>query len=173
MRNKEIVGLIVSMSDIVNYVVDVEQFATVAQLKAVIGEANELMEKTVKFVNEHKERGTFSKRSSSIQLVRLSSSQSQYPEKVVAAFSPSAKEELEGLQDSFSRFKEKFDRGLAVQATTDISSINSQVRTLESQLSTLNPQLSALESQLRTLGEYLYVLKTFINKILFSPRQRR
>ena len=72
-HNKEIVGLIVSMSDIVNYVVDVEQFATVAQLKAVIGEANDLMEKTVKFVKEHKERGTLSKHSS-IQLARLSSS---------------------------------------------------------------------------------------------------
>ena len=153
------------MSDIVNYVVDVEQFATVAQLKAVIGEANELMEKTVKFVKEHKERGTFSKRSY-IQLVHLSCSQSQYPEKVVAAFSPSAKEELEGLQDSFSRFKEKFDRGVAVQATIGINSINSQVHTLESQLRTL-------ESQLRILGEYLHAQKTFIDTVHFSARQRR
>ena len=41
------------MSDIVRYVVDVEQLATVAQLKAVIGEANELMQKTVEFFNMH------------------------------------------------------------------------------------------------------------------------
>ena len=99
-------------------------------------------------------------------LVRLSCSQSQYPEKVVAAFSPSAKEELEGLQSSFSRFKEKFDRGMAVQANIGISNIDSQVRTLESQLSSLKPQL-------RTLGEYLYELKTFIDTIPFSARQRR
>ena len=62
-RNKEIVELVVSMSDIVSYVVDVEQFATVAQLKAVIGEANDLMQKTVEFFNKHKQRGTFSKHS--------------------------------------------------------------------------------------------------------------
>ena len=151
-------GLIVSMSDIVNYVIDVEQFATVAQLKAVIGEANNLMEKTVKFVNEHKGYGTLSK--SPIQLARLSCSKSQYAEKVVAAFSPSVKEELEGLQSSFSRFKEKFDRGMAVQANIGISNIDSQVRTLESQLSSLKPQL-------RSLGGYLYELKTFIDTIPF------
>ena len=102
------------MSDIVDYVVDVEQFVTVEQLKAVIGEANELMQKTVKFVDEHKGRGTLSKHSP-VQLARITCSQSQYLEKIVAAFSPSAKEELEGLQGSFSRIKEKFDRGIAVQ----------------------------------------------------------
>ena len=136
------------MSDIVNYVVDVEQFATVAQLKAVIGEANELMQKTVKFVNEHKERGTFSKHSS-IQLARLSSSKGQHSEKVVAAFSPSAKEELEGLQASFSRIKEKFDRGISVQIT------------------------SILQTQLRALCECLYGVETFIDTIPFCPRQLR
>ena len=169
MRNKEIVGLIVSMSDIVNYVVDVEQFATVAQLKAVIAEANELMQNAVKFVKEHKERGTLSK-DSPIQLARLPSSKGQHSEKVLATFSPSAKEELEGLQGSFSRFKEKFDRGVAVQATIGISNIDSQVRTLGSQLSTLKPQLSTLESQLRALGECSYRLKTFIDTIPSSPR---
>ena len=150
-RNKEIIQLIVSMSDIVDYVVDVEQFATVAQLKAVIGEANDLMQKAVKFVNEHKERGTFSKHSL-IQPASFSCSQGQYSEKVFAAFSPSSKEELEGLYGSFSRFKEKFDCGITAQATVGISN---------------------LESKLRTLGECLYVLETFIDTILFSPRQRR
>ena len=146
------------MSDIVNYVVDVEQFATVAQLKAVIGEANELMQKTVKFVNEHIERGTLSKHSS-IQLVCCSCSQGQCLEKVFAALSPSAKEEIEGLQGEFSRFKEKFDRGIAVQATIGISSIDSQVHTLE--------------SQLHALGECLYDPKTLIDTNLSSPRQQR
>ena len=145
------------MSDIVDYVVDVEQFATVAQLKAVIGEANDLMQKAVKFVNEHKERGTFSKHSL-IQPASFSCSQGQYSEKVFAAFSPSSKEELEGLYGSFSRFKEKFDRGMAVQATIGINSIDSQVRTLE--------------SQLRALGECLNSLETFIDTVFFSPRQR-
>ena len=46
------------MSDIVDYVTDVEQFATIAQLKAVIEEANHLMRKTVDFVNEHIQRST-------------------------------------------------------------------------------------------------------------------
>ena len=145
------------MSDIGDYVVDVEQFATIAQLKAVIGEANDLMQKAVKFVNEHKERGTFSKHSL-IQPASFSCSQGQYSEKVFAAFSPSSKEELEGLYGSFSRFKEKFDRGMAVQATIGINSIDSQVR--------------ILESQLRALGECLNSLETFIDTVFFSSRQR-
>ena len=148
-RNKEIIELIVSMSDIVNYVVDVEQFATVAQLKSVIGEANELMQRTVEFFNKHKQRGNFSKHST-IQLVCCSCSQGRCLGRVFAAFSPSAKEELEKLQGAFSRFKEKFNRGIAVQATVGINN---------------------LESKLRTLGECLHVLETFIDTIPFSPRQ--
>ena len=132
----------------VDYIADVEQFATVEQLKEVIGEANELMQKAVEFFNKHKQRGTFSKHSP-VQLACLSCSQSQYSEKVVAAFSPSAKEELEGLQGSFSRIKEKFDRGIAVQIT------------------------SILQTQLRALCECLYGVETFIDTIPFCPRQLR
>ena len=157
-RNKEIIQLIVGMSDIVGYVVDVEQFATVAQLKAVIGEANKLMQKTVEFFNKHKQRGTLSKHSS-IRLVRCSCSQGQYLEKVFAALSPRAKEDLEGLQGAFSRFKEKFNRGIAVQAIIGIRN--------------LELELHNLKSKLRTLGECLYVLETFIDTIPSSPRQRR
>ena len=69
-----------------------------------------------------------------------------------AALSPRAKKELEELQGAFSQFKEKFNRGIALQATIGISN---------------------LESKLRTLGECLYVFETFINTIPFSPRQRR
>ena len=47
------------MSDIVVYVVDVKQFATIAQLKAVIEEANVLIGRAVDFFNKHKERGIF------------------------------------------------------------------------------------------------------------------
>ena len=58
--NQKIGDLVISMSDIVVYVVDVKQFATIAQLKAVIEEANVLIGRAVDFFNKHKERGTLS-----------------------------------------------------------------------------------------------------------------
>ena len=56
--NQKITGLVISMSDVVVYVVNVKQFATVAKLKAVIEEANGLIRRAVDFFNKHKERGT-------------------------------------------------------------------------------------------------------------------
>ena len=58
--NQKIAKLIISMSDIIVYVVDVKQFATIAKLKVVIEEAKDLIDRTVKFFNKHKERGIFS-----------------------------------------------------------------------------------------------------------------
>ena len=58
--NQKIAKLIISMSDIIVYVVDVNQFATIAKLKAVIDEAKDLIDRTVKFFNKHKEHGIFS-----------------------------------------------------------------------------------------------------------------
>ena len=58
--NQKIIDLVISMSDIAVYVVDVKQFATIAKLIEVIGKANELIDRTVKFFNKHKERGIFS-----------------------------------------------------------------------------------------------------------------
>ena len=58
--NRKIADLIISMSDVAVYVVDVKQFATIAQLKAVIEEANVLIGRSVDFFNKYKERGFFS-----------------------------------------------------------------------------------------------------------------
>ena len=58
--NQRIASLVISMSDVIVYVVDVKQFATIAKLIEVIGKANELIDRTVKFFNKHKERGIFS-----------------------------------------------------------------------------------------------------------------
>ena len=57
--NQKIGDLVISMSDIVVYIVDVKQFATIAQLKAVIEEANVLIGRAVDFFDKHKERGIF------------------------------------------------------------------------------------------------------------------
>ena len=70
--NQKIADLVISMSDIVVYVVDVKQFATIAQLKAVIEEANVLIGRSVDFFNKHKEHGFFSEYSP-IDLIRCSS----------------------------------------------------------------------------------------------------
>ena len=58
--NRKIVDLVISMSDIAVYVVDAKQFATIAQLKAVIEEANNLIGRAVDFFNKHKGRGFYS-----------------------------------------------------------------------------------------------------------------
>ena len=58
--NQKITDLVISMSDIVIYVVDVKQFATIAKLIKVIEEANDLIRRTVDFLDKHKERGIFS-----------------------------------------------------------------------------------------------------------------
>ena len=42
----------------VDYVADINQFATIAQLKTVMEEANVLMRKAVGIFSEHKERGS-------------------------------------------------------------------------------------------------------------------
>ena len=57
--NQKIASLVISMSDIVVYIVDVKQFATIDQLKAVIEEANGLIGRTVEFFNKYKECGIF------------------------------------------------------------------------------------------------------------------
>ena len=58
--NRKIADLIISMSDVAVYVVDVKQFATTAKLKEVIEESNELIRRAVYFFNKHKGRGIFS-----------------------------------------------------------------------------------------------------------------
>ena len=67
--NQKIADLVISMSDTVVYVVDVKQFATSAQLTKVIEEAKELIDRTVKFFNKYKERGSLGEYSP-IDLVR-------------------------------------------------------------------------------------------------------
>ena len=59
--NQKLADLITSMSDIVVCIIDVRQFATIAQLGTVMTEANGLIEKAVNFFNEHKKRGTLGK----------------------------------------------------------------------------------------------------------------
>ena len=58
--NKNIADLVISMSDIAVYVVDVKQFVTVEQLLKVIKEANVLIGRVIDFFNKHKERVFFS-----------------------------------------------------------------------------------------------------------------
>ena len=58
--NQKTADLIISMSDIAVYVVDVKQFATIAKLKVVIEEANGLIGRAVDVFNKHKERSFFS-----------------------------------------------------------------------------------------------------------------
>ena len=56
--NQKIIDLVISMSDIAVYIVDVKQFATIDQLKVVIEEANGLIGGAVEFFKKYKERGS-------------------------------------------------------------------------------------------------------------------
>ena len=61
--NKKIANLVISMSDIAVYVVDVKQFATIEQFKVVIEEANGLIGQTVEFFNKYKKHSSLGKHS--------------------------------------------------------------------------------------------------------------
>ena len=67
--NQNVDDLVISISDIAVYIVDVKQFATIAQLTVVIEDANVLIRRVVDFFNKHKERGIFGEYSP-IDLVR-------------------------------------------------------------------------------------------------------
>ena len=74
--NQKIAELIISMSEVAVYIVDVKQFATMAQLKAVIEEANGLVCRAVNIFNKHKESNILGECSSS-EISRFSCS--KYP----------------------------------------------------------------------------------------------
>ena len=61
--NQKIADLVISMSDIAVYIVDVKQFATIAQLTVVIEDANVLIRRVVDFFNKHKGHGTLGENS--------------------------------------------------------------------------------------------------------------
>ena len=61
--NKKIADLVISISDIAVYVVDVKQFATIDQLINVIKKANGLIGRTVELFNKHKKRGSLGEHS--------------------------------------------------------------------------------------------------------------
>ena len=61
--NQKIAGLVISISDIAIYVVDVKQFATIDQLINVIKKANDLIRRTVELFNKHKKRGSLGEHS--------------------------------------------------------------------------------------------------------------
>ena len=113
--NQKIADLVVSLFDIIVYVVDVKQFATIEQLKAVIEEANDLIRRAVDFFNKHKGRGIFSE-CPPIDSVCSFTYLKLDLERVISAFPGKDQEELEGLQTDFDRFRSTFDRGISVQA---------------------------------------------------------
>ena len=113
--NQNITNLVISMSDVVVYVVDVKQFATIEQLKAVIEEANDLIRRAIDFFNKHKGRGIFSECSPIDSACSFTNLKLDL-ERVISAFPGKEQEELEELQSDFDRFRSTFDRGVSVQA---------------------------------------------------------
>lgn len=54
-----------------------------------------------------------------------------------SAFSQDNQDELAGLQAGFSRFKDKFDRGISVQTMITAERLESQLKEVEKQLTDL------------------------------------
>ena len=127
--NQKIVDLVISMSDIAVYVVDVKQFVTVEQLIKVIKEANVLIGRVIDFFNKHKERGFFSEYSL-IDFIHWFTYLKLDSERVFSAFPGKVQEELKELQIDFTRFRTMFDRGVSVQTLVTAKDIESQLKDL-------------------------------------------
>lgn len=108
------------MSDSIEYVFDVEQFATLVQLKNVVEELKILIQETADFIilrGRQSCSGNHCTRSTSWFTWLIIC----YPAEAVSVILSRDREVIKGLQSRFTRFKEKFDRGVLVQGalTTD------------------------------------------------------
>ena len=89
--NQKVADLIISMSDIAVYVVDVKQFATIAQLIEVINEANVLIRQAVNLFDKHKERGFFSEYSLINFICRFTYLKTQFREDALCTYGKGAR----------------------------------------------------------------------------------
>ena len=102
------------MESTIQYLADVEQFARLAKLVEAIGDVKILVKKTEEFVVDYCSRNELG------ALVTLSLPFMEYNVHAVktlqSVVSSANSNELADLKSSFERFKQKFDRGIAIQS---------------------------------------------------------
>ncbi|OCH85338.1 hypothetical protein OBBRIDRAFT_321306 [Obba rivulosa] len=106
-ENGDVLDLVSDMSDIIGYIFDVNQFATIAQLKTVIEEMKGPMQEASQLVMERDQRSHF--------------------KDAVSFLTSNDRHKIDNLKARFRRFKERFDRGVSVQSAENMDIIRTQV----------------------------------------------
>jgi hypothetical protein len=102
------------MESMLQYVADVEQFARLAKLEEAIEEVKVLVTKTESFITKYCARGELGV--SVISPLANMEYNVHAVNTLQSVISSAASEELADLKSSFERFKQKFDRGIAIQS---------------------------------------------------------
>ncbi|KAJ7229629.1 hypothetical protein C8J57DRAFT_1583017 [Mycena rebaudengoi] len=124
---KDITALLQDMTGVLACIADVEQFAKLAQLKQAMEEVYPLVHATGNFIAQY-------------------STQSLKSRILSLTFGIKTREELDKLTQQFLSFRNKFDRGLAVQSGMSIAMMETQLKVLldstmqDRQLQSLRPK---------------------------------
>ncbi|KAJ7275120.1 WD40-repeat-containing domain protein, partial [Mycena rebaudengoi] len=123
----DITALLQDMTDVLACIADVEQFAKLAQLKQAMEEVYPIVHATGNFIAQ------YSTQSLKLRILSLT-------------FGIKTREELDKLTQRFLSFRNKFDRGLAVQSGMSIATMETQLKVLldstmqDRQLQSLRPK---------------------------------
>ncbi|KAJ7254892.1 hypothetical protein C8J57DRAFT_1186788 [Mycena rebaudengoi] len=123
----DITALLQDMTDVLACIADVEQFAKLAQLKQAMEEVYPIVHATGNFIAQY-------------------STQSLKSRILSLTFGIKTREELDKLTQQFLSFRNKFDRGLAVQSGISIATMETQLKVLldstmqDRQLQSLRPK---------------------------------
>ncbi|OCH91560.1 hypothetical protein OBBRIDRAFT_519952 [Obba rivulosa] len=113
-QNSDVLSLISEMSDMAICLSDLDQFATLTQLRSVIEEMGTLMRNAVDLV------------------IKRDSSNSQ--NKIVSVFSSNDRGKIEDLKSKLARLKQKFDRGVSIQNAIATETVKARLDKLASAL---------------------------------------
>ncbi|OCH83993.1 hypothetical protein OBBRIDRAFT_840043 [Obba rivulosa] len=105
-ENKDVLDLLIDMSDIVHYTFDMEQFATVEQLKVVIEEARVLMQEATNLVFKRGDRSN--------------------TQEILSILTSEDREKIQDLKSKLARFKQNFDRAVNVQSADTVEIIKAR-----------------------------------------------
>ncbi|KAJ7928724.1 hypothetical protein B0H13DRAFT_2545863 [Mycena leptocephala] len=108
---KDIQDLVDDMACSLDFMTDVKQFSQLDQLKQALAEVDSLMLNTANFISR------YTSRSRGSRIVSLT-------------FGSTTRDELDKLTQHFNSFKERFDRGLAVQSGRALVNLQAQVELL-------------------------------------------
>ncbi|OCH89251.1 hypothetical protein OBBRIDRAFT_31370 [Obba rivulosa] len=110
-ENGDMLDLLTGMSEVVQYTFDIDQFATVAQLKTVIDEAEAVMQEATDLIFKHDDGSN--------------------PEEILSILRPEDQTKIQELKLKIARFQQKFDRGVT-RSAENVEIIKARFENLES-----------------------------------------